>query len=278
MLQKLFIIVVCFMSYTGFSQSKIRKAEESLKKENNTTKVSTQSGGRVSNDDDSLGEAIVKETFGGLAVAIFYYTAYGILVEMPFEKTTPSSRAILNKHPYFNTENGNYSYEWNDNSAVGRATLSSRYIFENSILDGHHLNLGLRFYNKLALKLDYLQLWENNPNFGHDELAIYTALLKYHRVRTKKLDVWWGVGASYADGAVDDFGFTFGLGAEAFFAKPISLESNFNHTSVNGNSITKFNALINYYLKQFKISGGYERLKIGSQKFSMPSLGLGVSF
>ncbi len=274
MKRKLLLFLFLLITYSAVSQSKIKKAEESLKKERNSTSTSTQNTKRFSDDEDSLGETLVKETFGELAISLFAYTTYGILIEMPFEKRN----AILTKRPYFDSNNGNYNYEWDDNSAVGRTTISSRYIFENSVVDGHHLNIDMRFYNKLGLEVDYLQLWENNPNFGYDALAIYTALAKFHRIRTKRLDAWWGIGASYVDGSVDDFGFTYGIGAEAFIGKPISLESNFNHTLINSNSITKFNALINYYIKQYKLNGGYERLKIGNQKFSTISIGLGISF
>lgn len=274
---KKLLVSILFMSisYLGLSQSKIEKAEESLKKQKSSIKTDSIS---INENNDSLGETLVKETVGRLFVNIFAYTAYGLLVETPFEKDSPSSNAILTKHPYFNSNNGNYGYDWDDNSAVGRTTISSRYIFENSRINGNHFNVGMRFYNKIALELDYLQLWENNHNFGHHTLAIYTALAKYHRVRTKKVDAWWGAGATYVDGNVDNFGFTIGLGTQVFLEKPISLESNFNHTLINNSSLSKFNGLINYYMKQYKINAGYEYLDIGNQSFSTFSLGLGVSF
>lgn len=278
MLQKFICFLCILISFSSIAQSKIEKAEESLKQKENKSNIATQNSTSTNNNDETLGEALVKETFGGLAASIFFYSAYGILIEMPFEKNSPSNNAILTKQPYKDASNGNYSYDWNANSAVGRTTISSRYIFENSVVDGHHLNIDLRFYNKMALEVDYLQLWENNPNFGNYALAVYTFLLKYHRIRTKRFDAWWGLGASYIDGNVDDSGFTAGLGAEAFIGKPISLESNINLTAISGNSVKKFNALLNYYLNQFKINGGYERLKIGSQRFSTASIGGSISF
>lgn len=278
MQQKLLLVLFIFISHSGLSQSKIEKAEESLKKQESSVRYQSHNTEDDNNDDENLGETLFKETIGRLFISIFAYTAYGILIETPFEKDNPSSSAILNKQPYLNSNHGNYSYDWNDNSAIGRTTISSRYIFENSILDGHHLNIDIRFYNKLALELDYLQLWENNPNFGYHTLAIYTALAKYHRIRTKKVDGWWGIGATYVDGNVDDFGFTLGLGVEVFLGKPISLESNFNHTLINQNSLSKFNGLINYYFKRYKLSSGYEYLNIGNQSFSTINLGLGISF
>ncbi|WP_248724901.1 hypothetical protein [Seonamhaeicola sp. ML3] len=272
------IFLFISISIAASGQSKLEKAEESLKEREKTSRTKSKRSNSTSDSDDNLGEILVKETIGRLAINLFAYTLYGVLIETPFEKDHPSSNAILTKQPYSNANIGNYDYQWNDFSAVGRTSISSRYIFENTTLDGNHLNLDMRFYNKLALELDYLQLWENNPNFGYHTLAIYTALVKYHRIRRKTFDGWWGVGTSYVDGSVNQLGFTFGLGAEAFITKPISIESNFNFTAINGSSITQFYGLINYYINQYKVCAGYERLNIGDQKFSTTSIGLGMSF
>ncbi len=282
MLSRLLLITTCvFISNLCISQSKLERAKESLKKQENSINASTKNIGNNKNDEEeekSLAKQLFAETFGRLLVNIFAYTAYGILVEAPFEKDSPNSRAILTKQPYLNPSSGNYTYEWGNNSTIGRTAISSRYIFENSNLSGNHLNIDMRFYNRLAVEIDYLQLWENNPNFGYNTLAIYTGLVKYHRIRTKRFDGWWGIGASYVDGSVDDFGFSFGLGTEIFIGNPISLESNFNHTLINNSTLGKFNALINYYVKHYKFNGGYEYLKIGNQSFSTVSVGLGINF
>ncbi|MCB4807017.1 hypothetical protein LG651_02055 [Tamlana sp. 62-3] len=271
----LFLLIILSFNFSQ-SQTKIEKAEESLKKQEQPVGYYTQSNeyNNSSSDSGSFFSEVVAELFIGL----FAYTAYGVLFESPFEINSKNNDAILTKRVYFEPNTGHYSYEWNDNSAIGRTTISTKYIFANPKLKGNHLNIDMRFFNRLALEVNYLQLWENNTNFGHDALAIYTALGKYHRIRTKAFDGWWGVGASYVDGEVNSFGFTYGLGAEVFLGKPISIESSFNQTLVNQNTVNKFNALINYYINQYKIYGGYEYLKIGSQNFSMVSLGAGFSF
>ena len=56
----------------------------------------------------------------------------------------------------------------------------------------------------MSLETDYLQLWEENNNFGNNSLAFYTTLIKYNRVRTEKFNAWWGLGATYVDGNIDD--------------------------------------------------------------------------
>jgi hypothetical protein len=135
----------------------------------------------------------------------------------------------------------------------------------------------MKFLKRWGLELDYLQLWEERVNSENNALAIYTALAKYHRVRTERFNAWWGLGAAYVDGNVNELGFTYGLGVEWFFVKPLSLESNFNQTLINNHSVNKFNALLNYHKKQYKFTAGYEHLKIGSVGFSNVSLGVGVT-
>lgn len=273
------IFYVGFIFFIGIScqaQTKIKRAEESLKKKETTTKYSKPT---YSEDyDPDFENNLVTDVFGGLFIQLFAYTIYGVAIESPFELDHQASNAYLSKYPYHNLNKGNYTYQWDNDTPIFRTSLSTRYISENSKLKGSQLNIDMRFLKRVALEVDYLQLWEQNPNFRNDNLAIYTALAKYHRVRTEKFDAWWGLGTSYIDGSVNRFGFTYGLGAELFFAKPISLEANFNQTFINDESVNKLNGLINYHLNTYKLIIGYQHLKIGNQNFSTITLGAGVFF
>ena len=139
-----------------------------------------------------------------------------------------------------------------------------------------HLNADLRFLKRIGFEADYTQLWEKSPNFGTDALALYSFVAKYHRIPSQKFDLWWGLGTTYIAGGVDEFGFTYGLGAELFFAKPLSIEANFNQTFINTETVNKLNFLLNYHKGRYKVMGGYEHLKIGTQDFSMITCGLGL--
>ncbi|WNH08326.1 hypothetical protein [Thalassobellus suaedae] len=269
----LYCVFIFFIGISSYGQGKIGRTEESLKKNEKTTKSSKSSISSNNSNNNLLTELV-----GGFFVQIFAYTVYGIAIESPFEVEHQASNAHLSKHPYFNSKKGNYTYEWNQDTPVFRTSLSAKYIMENSRLKGSHINMDMRFLKRFGLELNYLQLWENNPNFGNDNLAIYTALAKYHRVRTEKFNAWWGLSTSYVDGAVNELGFTYGLGAELFFTKPLSLETNFNQTFINSETINKFNGLINYHIKKHKLIMGYEHLKIGSQTFSTATVGIGVFF
>ena len=273
----LYIIVFFFIGMTGYGQGKIKKAEESLKKEKKSATASEKTSKNSNNDTYSEDNFFV-ETIGHLFVNAFLYTSFYAFIESPFEHEHKASKSTITKYPFLNSDKGNYSYEWYEGSGIFRLTIENRYIFENSKVNGNHFNLDMRFLKRLGLEVDYLQLWEDNPNFGKNTLAIYSVLAKYYRVRTERFDLWWGLGASYVNGEVNELGFTYGVGAEAFLVKPISVSSNFNQTLINNETVNKFGGLLNYHMKQYKVSGGYERIKIGSQRFSTMALGVDFFF
>ena len=274
----IYTALIFFTAINGYSQSKIKKAENSLNKDEEKTTTSNRNEHKNRNDNDAGGDNFFADAIAELLLKSVLYASYYTLVESPPERDYNASQAFITKYPYYNSKKGNYSYDWGENTDVFRTLLSGRYVSENSRIKGAHLNLDMRFLKRIGFEADYLQLWENSPNFGSDNLAIYTALAKYHRVRTEKFDAWWGLGGSFVDGQVDRFGFSYGLGAELFFAKPISLESNFNQTFINTETVNKLNILINYHTKRYLFTGGYEHLKIGNQKFATITIGTGVFF
>ncbi|MFV9549862.1 hypothetical protein [Algibacter sp. PT7-4] len=270
-----FLITVIFNTFS-YSQGKIKEAEDSL----NDSKSNNSSSYKSTNYTDSYNDSessFLEDVFAEFFIKIFAYTAYGIAFESPFETDNKASSAFLTKHPYNNSNTGNYIYAWNEDTEIFTTTLTNQFIFETNRLYGNHINADMRFLKRWGLELDYLQLWEENLNFGNNALAIYTALAKYNRVRTERFNAYWALGAAYVDGEVDRLGFAYGLGAEYFFVKPFSIEANFNQTLINNNSINNFNALLNLHRKQYKFSAGFEHLKIGSVGFSNVSLGVGVS-
>ncbi|MEP3838159.1 MAG: hypothetical protein ABJM36_10950 [Algibacter sp.] len=270
-----FLIFVISFNSISYSQGKIKEAEDSLK-DNQNTSNNSQTETTYTNSCNAPKGNFLTDVIGGLFIQLLAYTAYGIAIESPFETTHLANNAYLTKHPYKNSETGNFSYYWNDDTELFTTSITTRCLFETNRLYGYHLNADLRFFKRFGLELDYLQLWEENPNFGNNTLAIYTALAKYNRIRTEHFNAYWGLGASYINGDVNALGFTYGLGAEWFFIKPFSLASNFNQILVNDNTVNKFNGLLNYHRKQYKFIGGYEYLKIGNIGVSNVSLGIGI--
>ncbi|QFZ54026.1 hypothetical protein FEZ18_03995 [Oceanihabitans sp. IOP_32] len=273
-----FSLILIVFNTAVEGQSKIKKAEESLILPEKSSLSSTLEYTASETHKTSESGGFFTDFVGDVFVQIFAYTVYAAAFESPFEMDNKASRAFLTTAPYYQSKKGHYTYTSDKNTPIFRSVFSGRYISENSRLKGLNLNLNMRFLKRWSAQLNYLQLWENNPNFGYDNLGVYMALAKYHRVRTEKFDAWWGLGASYVDGRVNNLGFTYGLGAELFFAKPLSVEANFNQAFINKETVNTFRGLLNYHLKRYKFIGGYEHLKIGNQKFSNVTLGLGVFF
>ncbi|MBQ4801834.1 hypothetical protein J8L88_03145 [Aquimarina sp. MMG015] len=274
MKRTLFFSLLCIIiSFHSFGQGKLEKAEKGLTKSSNYYSSSSRSrtSSSSSYEDNSL--------WGGLAMVFIemglYATYYG-LIESPTEKEHLASNAFITKYPYHSSNRGNYAYNWDGDTNLSRITLTNRFVAENNELYGNHINADFRFLKRVSIEADYLQLWENNTFFGDNSLATFTFLAKYHRVRTEKFNAYWGMGATYIAGDVKELGFTYAIGAEYFFAKPLSIELNYNQSLINTRSSDKFNALLNYHINQFKFNGGYEYLRIGGIGFSTFSVGLGV--
>ncbi|WP_298310795.1 outer membrane beta-barrel protein [uncultured Aquimarina sp.] len=268
-----FILFLSFFTFQANSQGKLEKAEKGLSQNNNyySSAPNSRTSSSSSYEDNSL--------WGGLAMVFIeiglYATYYG-LIESPTEKEHRASEAFITKYPYHSSNRGNYAYNWDGDTNLSRITLTNRFIAENNELYGNHINADFRFLKRVSIEADYLQLWENNTFFGDNSLATFTFLAKYHRVRTEKFNAYWGMGGTYIAGDVEELGFTYGIGAEYFFAKPLSLELNYNQTLINTRSSDKLNLSLNYHIDRFKVTGGYEYLRIGGVGFSTFSVGIGV--
>ena len=260
------IALLCFAETLVHSQTKIERSESSLNQKSDRS--------RYDRDDDSDSDDWLVDVFG----EVFFYLTYYTFFEFPDEVESPMSQAFITKYPYYTSKKGNYNYTADDNFSVFRAELVGRYVSESNDIKGLDVNLDMRFAKRVRIELGYRKLWEKNPEFGNDQLALFNLLVNYHRVRSEQFDLWWGIGTTHVGGNVNQFGFTYAIGAEWFITKPISMEMNFNQTFINSETVNKFNTLLNYHLNRYKLTGGYDQLKLGSQKFTSLTIGVGVFF
>ena len=274
------VLIFCIITLSQpiLAQGKLDRAQKSIEKsEKNTNSSRSRYLSQDSNGSDSRG-SLVAEIFGPIFLDAFFFITYGVLIETPMERDHLASNSKLTKYPYNESNKGNFSYARGADTKAVNFDVTNRFIAENSKLYGNHLNAEFHFVPRVSVEADYLQLWEESVNFEKNTLAAYTFLAKYHRVRTEKFNAWWAVGATHIDGFIDETGFTYGLGAEVFMVRPLSLELVFNQTFVNNETILKFTPNLNYHFDRLKLQGGYEYLKIGSESFSFISTGLGISF
>ena len=71
-------------------------------------------------------------------------------------------------------------------------------------------------------------------------------------------------------------GFSFGLDAEAFVVKPVSLFVSKQWGSIHRIPVNEFEVGGKVYIKRYKIRAGYEHLKIGIPLYDYAFIGAGV--
>lgn len=272
-------LIIGSISLHSFSQEgKLDKGKQSLKTTNsssstskNSSKTSNSSTSDTSLFDDDVNPFL--QIFG----YIFAYTAYGVLIESPFEKEGRMHSAEISNYAYQENHYGNFIYTDSTNYNITRFDISNNFVIENRNLYGNNFGLNFKFLKRFALDVDYLYLTEN-VNGTNDSFSLYAALLKYYRIRTQRFEAWFGLGIMRVGSDVDKNGFGLGFGAELFVAKPISIDFGHKWTNINQQEVNKTKVLLKYHLKNYQISSGYEHFKIGVSKINAFSFGVGASF
>jgi len=260
--------------FQGFSQSgKLQKAKQSL----NTPSTNTSKSVKSSKRNSKKVSRSYKNPFAEILVRIALYSTYGIFIETPLERDGKMHDAEIAQYPYKEARYGNFIYTDSINYSIGRFDISNSFVIEDKNLYGNNLNLDFRFFKRMGLEVGYLQLFEKN-NGKSDSFSLFSAMVNYHRIRTQKLDVWFGLGIMYVGNNVRKSGFSYGFGAEWFIKKPISLLVSHKSASINQRGVNKTKLLLKYHLKNYHISSGYENFVLAVSTIDAFSIGFGVSF
>lgn len=275
-MKALFVIYILVFNFTitCFSQEgKLDKAKKSLTEKSEENSEYTQSISTSTNSNIISSGNIFIDIIGTFA----FYLTYGVLIESPPEMNTKMHDAEISVYPFKIAKSGNYLYTDSTNYKIVRFDISNNFVIENKNLYGNDLNVDFRFLKRMGIEVDYLQLFENVGDIS-DKLSVFSAMVNYHRVRIQRLDVWFGLGAMYVGNTVNKAGFSYGIGAEWFIKKPISLLASFKGSSINQRSVNKTKLLLKYHLKNYQISSGYQHFTIGDASINAFSLGAGASF
>ncbi|PQJ76750.1 hypothetical protein [Polaribacter glomeratus] len=277
----LVLLLLATVNFTSFAQDgKLKKAKESLNKSTATisTSNSTSSIKRGSRRARNVNnDATFSSFFASIFINLFAYTAYGVAIESPFELDGRMHDAEIANYPYKNSSYGNFIYTDSTNYKIARFDVTTNFVIENSNLYGNNFGADFRFLKRFGLEFDYLYLIEKS-SINRDQFSLYSALINYHRIRTQKLDVWFGLGMMHVGSGVNKTGFGVGLGAEWFVAKPISVKVSHKFTNINNQEVNNTKLLLKYYLKNYHVSSGYEHFKIGVSNIDAFSIGVGASF
>lgn len=279
MLQKrvLLIVLLFGIHFNCLPQDgKLNKGKKSLQ-----TSISSGSSGKKtvkkSGNNSNINHHQFENPFARIIWSIAAYTFYGIAIESPFEKMGRMHNAEISNYAYKENRYGNFIYTDSTNYNIARFDITNNFVLENNNVYGNNLGVNFRFLKRFALDVDYLYLTEHINN-SRDSFTLYSALLKYYRVRTQHFDAWFGLGIMHVASDVDKSGFGTGLGAEWFITKPISVDFSYKWTNINQQEVHKMKLLLKYHIKNYHISSGYEQFKIGVSKIKAFSLGVGASF
>jgi hypothetical protein len=120
------------------------------------------------------------------------------------------------------------------------------------------------------------RLLTEKVNNKKQQLSLLNAALCYDRIRFEKFNLGWNAGICYIANDVNRAGFSAGLNAEAFVARPVSIYASKQWGSIHRVPVNQFEMGAKVYLQQFNIQAGYEHLKIGSPLYDYGFLGVGI--
>ncbi|MDP5092548.1 MAG: hypothetical protein NWQ17_04525 [Polaribacter sp.] len=273
----LFLSLIFSLFYLNiFGQDgKLNKAKESLKEEKSTTNNVKSSRSTTSSNTRLFDENT--NPFVQIFGYIFAYTAYGLAFETPFERNGRMHDAEISKFPYQKASHGNFIYTDSINYNLTRFEIYNHFFIENSNLSGNDFGVEFRFLKRFSMDVNYTTFSEK-INGQKDSFDMFSAMLKYYRIRTQRFDAWFGLGVRSVFNDVKKNGFLLGFGGEIFVAKPFSLTASHKWTSLNNQSVNNTKLLLKYHINNYRITSGYEFYKLGVSEINAFSLGVEASF
>ncbi|WP_299668570.1 hypothetical protein [uncultured Polaribacter sp.] len=270
-------LLFALFCFNGFSQEgKLKNAKESLKSENtsgnNGTKSAKKSNSSSVNTDDNF-----ENPFARILWGIAAYTVYGAVFESPWEKKGRMHSAEISNYPYKERNYGNFIYTDSTNYNIARFDVYNHFFVESSNLYGNDIGVDFRFLKRFAVDVNYTTFLEK-VNGDNDSFHMFSALLKYHRIRIQRFDAWFGLGFRSVFNDVNETRFLLGFGGELFVAKPISLTASHKWSTINEQSVRNTKLLLKYHINNYRIITGYEQYTLGVSKISAFSFGVEASF
>jgi len=276
LLKIIVLLVLSLNAHQSFSQGKIDKSKQEIKDGNKTgTQQAGQSdGSSYSTSDKPIANAIA-EGCGVILKGLAYATWYTVIGDYKGENHLHSS---LTKYPYYNHRSGNYeSTDSIDNAQnYGRFDLDNAFLYYNKDLIGNRFTANIRPFQYFYLQAQYHQLIEHNTDGTYSNLSLLNFYFCYDRLRFERFNAGWKLGMCYVANNVNQGGFSFGLDAEAFIVKPVSVYISQQWGSINHVPVNQFQLSGKVHIKRWDLNIGYEHLEIGTPLYDYLSVGAGI--
>jgi len=270
------VLILFTVSFDCFSQEKIDKSKEELKRGTKSHDSNRRNHSRSSSESSENYDSFQNVIFRGAAQVFIFVTYYAAIGNYEGEDHLHSN---LTNYPYYNGRSGNYV---NADSAFNsrrflRFDLEDKLLYSNENLYGNHLKFKIRPFQYFYLQTDFFQLREfGKIHSEYSDLSLFAFNLCYDRIRFERFDFGWTIGLNYIGNEVKKAGFSYGLNANLFIAKNISLYSSMKWSRINDVPVNEFELQGKYHLKKCFLSLGYEHLKIGSPNYDFIALGGGI--
>lgn len=274
----LVIVFLCSCFHSLPQEDKLKKAKASLKSSssgNSRTTVVKNSKSSKTSRANSVGD--FENPFARAVWYIAAYSVYGVFFESPWEMNGKMHAAEISSYPYKTPTYGNFIYTNTTDYNITRFDVYNRFLIASKNLYGNDIGVDFRFLKRFAIDVNYTTFLEKGKGKS-DSFAMFSSLLKYHRIRTQRFDAWFGVGFRHIFNDVKETRFLLGFGGEVFFSKPISLVASHKWATVNSQSVRNTRLLLKYHLKNYRISSGYEHYKLGVSNINSFSFGVEASF
>lgn len=279
----LLAVALCCLPYPSFAQNKIDSSKDALNSDKSSGRGSSSGSSSSSDDDD---DTIDEDSFGGeIFFAVFDYTI-GVAWFMAvgdYENEMALSDNGLAHYPYEYPQTGNYySPDYATDSIATdafRFDVQDKVLYSYGSLYGNHLQTKIRPWRYFYFSADYYQIREEQKALGtHDDLSVFYFNFAYDRIRLERFNLGWTLGAGYVGSGVNRAGISYGLNAEYFFKKRISLMASAKFSHINQEPVHAYEAEIRRHSKNFFMSLGYEHLQIAGPNYNFVSLGAGFYF
>ncbi len=279
-MKRIYILILLFITLSVSAQSKIGGAKENLSGSSQNSSgggvlIEEKSSSYVSSSS-SLSRSLFSDLFGGILLELTLGLAYYVAFETAAEMDSPMHQAALSPYPFHKGTKGDYQYV-GDNSVFWRLEGSNYYFSEKGTFYTNDLNIKTRIGNRFAVNVQYLHFWEKLLTTENEKLDLFSATIQYYRVRTPRVSIHWGLGASYLGNQLKQFGFATELGNEIFI-KPFSIYSDLKCSFFKNSDVFLFSVGPKYYVRNFNIGVKYQYVNLAGYKSSGISFGVGAMF
>lgn len=261
-------------STLGRAKKEVKSSRENRKPSKRKSKTKKRNRSNSVDSDSKLGS----KTSTVIGDILYYTTGFVFFGSRKHEEHLRSKRS---PYAYFDNYSGNYVKNTGDSPKKNGVILkvSDAFLYSDENLYANHLRAKIHPFNYAYFQFDYVEFVEKSKVSNDVEnLSLFNFNFCYDRIRLDKFNFGWTLGATYIGNEVNMADISFGLNAEAFMVKNISLESSIKWAQINSEPVNQFEVLLKYYFKRGVVNLGYEHHRIADQEISLLSTGLGVSF